>query len=168
MSQRLYPIAVLVFWCSTMTWLVVAKVLPGLRRGDPPDHRLVAISRVQNATPIAWDMHWNMQRIGWAASKVSTLPDGHKEILSRIQFTERPRASSMSTMWLIQYLATVAGDDVFGIQIDNSALLNAAGELRGMHSEVRYNGETGMPPRMSISGEVVQQKLDLKFFLGGM
>ena len=45
MGSRTYNTVVVLFWLSTMVWLLVAKVIPDLRKGDPPNHLAAAKQR---------------------------------------------------------------------------------------------------------------------------
>ena len=67
MGHRFFNSVVVVFWLSTMTWLIVAKVLPPLQVGEPPSYRSVyAVDRDSPPEPICWEMLWNDQPMGWA------------------------------------------------------------------------------------------------------
>jgi len=85
--NRTFVAVVIVFWLSTMTWLVVEKVLPPLLIGDPPTHRAVAPEPEQ---VVAWTMSWRGQEIGSAATKLVEATNGAKELYSRVKLDRLP------------------------------------------------------------------------------
>ena len=41
MGNRIFVAVVLLLWASTMSWLVVEKILPPFFSGDPPAHGIL-------------------------------------------------------------------------------------------------------------------------------
>ena len=58
---------VIIFWCLTTSWLVVAKILPSLLPGSPPGYQALYASN-NRLIPVAWTVLWKEQPIGWAVS----------------------------------------------------------------------------------------------------
>ena len=167
MMHRLYPIAVVVFWLATMSWLVVAKVVPTLRGGDPPNHLAADVAQRRGLPPTVWEMRWNFSEIGWAASKVGEQPDGATEILSRVQFTEAPQTGSKTGMFLaaqLQQWAGIGGD--FNLCIVNSSKLDPNRQLRQLHSKWYLGKNITADPRLEVTGDIVGRTLKLQVKMG--
>ena len=91
MGHRVFNAVVVVFWLSTMTWLIVAKVLPPLQVGDPPNYRSVyAVDSQAKPEPVCWDMLWNDRRMGWAKTTVYRTHSGVTEVRSLVHFSHVP------------------------------------------------------------------------------
>ena len=91
MGYRWFNAVVVLFWLSTMTWLVVVKVLPPLQIGDPPNYRSVyKIEKGEQPKPVCWDMLWNDRPIGWAENRVERTPAGVTEVRSLVHFERVP------------------------------------------------------------------------------
>jgi hypothetical protein len=58
---------VLVAWLASMSWLFVAKILPTLQGGDPPDYSTTVAESAESAQPTVWRITWKDRRIGTAA-----------------------------------------------------------------------------------------------------
>jgi hypothetical protein len=168
MASRIYPVAVVVFWISAMSWLVIAKVMPSLRRGDPPNHHLMSARQLRDNLPVVWDLRWNEHRIGWAATKVQDLTDDRTEILTQVRFTRWPDANGQgTTSWLMQQLAEWASTGASGrLCINNRARLDADGRLTSVDSSVSFGDAADAQPWMKINGIVAGGHLNLEFRLG--
>ena len=59
---------IIVFWCTTTSWLVVAKILPSLMPGSPPGYQALYASN-NRLIPVAWTVLWKEQPLGWATSQ---------------------------------------------------------------------------------------------------
>ena len=76
MGNHPFNIIVILFWLATMTWLVVAKVLPPLRVGEPPTYGSILKDREKSERPACWSARFNDQSVGWAATKTVRRKDG--------------------------------------------------------------------------------------------
>ena len=76
MGSRAYNTVVVLFWIGTMSWLVVAKVLPPLRVGDPPNYRSI-LSQSKLHPSVCWSIHLNEAPVGWAASRIVRTSGGN-------------------------------------------------------------------------------------------
>src|SRR5690348_7176666 len=100
MESRWFNIAVVLVWLSTTSWLVVAKVIPPLRRGQPPNYQSMFVQKADEAQPtppVGWEMSLNGKPLGWALSKVGLgSPQARDtsltDISSRIHFDRIPLA----------------------------------------------------------------------------
>ena len=83
MGGRLYNGVVVVFWMATMSWLLIDKVWPTLRVGEPPNYSSI-LKRDPAEPPVCWAIRWNDEPAGWAASRVVRRNDGMAEMHSRV------------------------------------------------------------------------------------
>jgi hypothetical protein len=90
MAARIYPWAVLVFWGTTMSWLVVSKVLPPLLGGQPPDYAAALSTRGVESQPVGWRISWNGRRIGTAVSQVVRRFGGGAALRQVVHFEQLP------------------------------------------------------------------------------
>ena len=81
MASRVYQLFVVALWLSSMTWLMVEKVLPPLMGGNPPDYD-AALFRPE-PEPDYWKITWQERSIGFAASQVYPDREGGREIAQR-------------------------------------------------------------------------------------
>ncbi len=88
MVQRIYPFFVVCLWLASTSWLIVAKVLPPLLGGTPPDYQ-AALAREQ-PKPDYWKIRWNDLALGFAASHVYHHPEGVRELRNVVQLKDAP------------------------------------------------------------------------------
>ncbi len=98
MGTRLYNGVVVVFWMATMSWLLIDKVWPTLRVGDPPSYSTV-LQHEEADPPACWVIQWNDRQTGWAASRVVRRVDGMVEMHSRVFISELP-IDQLAPGWL--------------------------------------------------------------------
>jgi hypothetical protein len=63
-----YNVTIVLFWLTTMSWLVWTKVLPPLFAGTPPTY---ARTVDETAAPVGWELLWDGQPVGSAQSEVA-------------------------------------------------------------------------------------------------
>ncbi len=99
MEHRWTNLIVTLFWLTTMTWLTVEKILPPLKRGDPPSFRSVYGNLEVTSTPIRWSVSWNNAPIGTASSETVHPTAGMTEIHSHVHFWRIP-VEEMAPVWM--------------------------------------------------------------------
>ena len=99
MGTRLYSGVVVVFWMATMSWLLIDKVWPTLRIGDPPSYRSV-LDRPVDEPPVCLSIEWNDHPVGFAASTVVMRDTGLCELHSRVFIAELP-IDQLAPAWLL-------------------------------------------------------------------
>lgn len=106
-----YNTLIIAFWLATMSWLVVAKVLPPLLKGEPPTWRTI-ISASQKEkddnAAVEWDIFIDQRTIGSASSSLHPMQDGVKELRSEVHFWELP-LESISPLRLGAFARTPEG-----------------------------------------------------------
>ena len=90
MEHRWTQLVITLFWLATMTWLTVEKILPPMRRGDPPSFRSVYGNLDASAQPLGWTVTWNGSPIGWATSQATHPTAGMTEINSHVHLATTP------------------------------------------------------------------------------
>jgi hypothetical protein len=89
MHSRWFNVAVVALWLTTMSWLLVSKVLPAILVGEPPSYRTILNAQRQSPTT-GWAMSWNDEQLGWAVNTTSPLPNGLAQMRSRVHFDYLP------------------------------------------------------------------------------
>ncbi len=88
MGNRWYVAFVLLFWLASMSWLMMAKVLPPLIGGKAPDYRTALADAPRFPPPVVWHLVWEDQAIGFAANRVRPAPGGGVEMRSVVHFEQ--------------------------------------------------------------------------------
>lgn len=154
MGHRVFNAVVVVFWLSTMTWLIVAKVLPPLQIGEPPNYRSVyAVDPNTKVEPVCWEMLWSDRRLGWAKTTVYRTPSGVTEVRSLVHFSHVP-VEDLVPAWIrpavksaIQPVGALSMDALSRIEID------PLGRLSQIYSSLSPVGhKTGVVIRGRVRG----------------
>ena len=148
---------IVLFWLSTMSWLVESKVLPPLRRGDPPDYHSMYSDDPYEDEPVGWDMTLNGKPIGWAVSRMVKYANGtsrtyHTTNLdSRIHFDRIP-VQELSPAWMkvLWHSAAELSDDM-NMDVRSVLSIDSLGHLAKFSSTLRV---AGMRDSIKINGEV--------------
>lgn len=92
MMSRWFNVVVCLFWLTTMSWLVSAKVVPSLIVGEPPTYRTMfaGAERQANEATVGWNIFWDEQKVGEAASTSRRNVDGVLQIESRVDLDRVP------------------------------------------------------------------------------
>ena len=136
MGSRTFNTIVVVFWMATMSWLVVEKVLPPLRVGDPPNYRSI-LNQPSPQPPVCWAIYWNRQPLGWAATQVKRRDDGMSELQSRVFFGKVP-LDEIAPGWMGAFVKPVmrqAGR--MDMEARSTVEIDPLGRLAGFESRVR-------------------------------
>src|SRR5688572_12436268 len=79
MGNRIFVSVVVLLWMGTMSWLMVARILPPFFNGEPPGHGML----VRNE-PVCWDIEHDGEVVGHAFSQAVPGAMGTTEIHSRV------------------------------------------------------------------------------------
>lgn len=163
MEHRWLKGVIVLFWMSTMTWLVVEKVLPPLERGDPPTFHSAYGNLNPEAPPIGWTVAWNDRPIGWAASRVLHPNTGLFEIHSRVHFSHLP-LEEMVPVWMRTVLRTSV-NSLGSLEMDAFNLLeiDPLNRLVGFRSTIHLKK---VPQAIVIEGTVDGTRLKLRIAAG--
>lgn len=161
MGNRTFNLMVVAFWLATMSWLIVEKVLPEYRRGEPPDFRAVQRAKqVEDQAP-CWNISWDNTDLGWAASKMVPGPADGAELRTRIQLTRLPAQQLGQSLLRRLLTSMVVRDQNVNVRVDSRMQLNEASRVRGFQSHV-YVGDLSSP-LLNLDGRVQGPKLKLSF-----
>jgi len=158
MESRWYNGVIVLFWFSTMTWLVVDKVLPPLRRGDPPSYQTIYEGSETADPPVAWQMNWNNQPLGWAVSRVTRDSAGMTEVDSRVQFDKVPLEEMSPALLRAVVRSLVAPIGELEMQAHSRMEIDPLGRLAGFRSAVRV---AGFPDSIVMHGTVEGSRLKI-------
>ena len=79
MGNRIFVGVVVILWAGSMSWLMVARILPPFFHGEPPTHG----AHVRE--PVCWAISYGNRTVGHAVSQVVPGALGTTEIHSRIK-----------------------------------------------------------------------------------
>ena len=165
MGNHPFNVIVILFWLATMTWLVVVKVVPPLRVGEPPSYSSILKNQDQVERPTCWSVRLNDQPIGWAATKAVRREDGITELFSRVYLRDLP-LDEFAPPWLADLLKPLLGQ--FGpLDVDKRSLLtiDPLGRLVGLETKVRV---ADIPDAIKVHGQVEGSALTLTVLSGGV
>ena len=98
MFGRLFTGIVVVFWATTMVWLLAEKVVPPLLDGDPPDYSTALETYGADKLPDVWKLRWQERTIGYASSRTLSRPHGMLDRLSYVEFQDLPLEALLSEL----------------------------------------------------------------------
>ena len=159
MGSRAFQIAIVLFWMTSMTWLVVAKLLPPLLVGEPPTYRSTMPAKDE---VIAWHIYWNDEEkpLGWAATKAIEAEGGMVEIRNRVVLEELPLGELMPE-WLGRVLRQRLGK--LNLDAQTRMDIDPLGHLDGFSSTLRLSG---LSHAVRMTGHVSDGHLETKVQVG--
>ena len=148
MEHRWFNLVVVLVWLSTTSWLVVSKVLPPLRRGEPPNYWSMYSRDEKEQEAVAWDMSLNGNSVGSAVSWLTHQVAEITEVHSHIHFQHIPLAE-LSPAWMKVLLKQT----VEPVEMDaySKLIIDTLGHLTSFHSILRV---PGIADSINISGRV--------------
>lgn len=134
----LAPIIIL-FWCLTTTWLVVAKILPSLLPGSPPGYQALYASN-NRLIPVAWAVNWKDQPLGWAVSDSHRQADGGVTVETVLHF-ERLPIDELLPAWTKPLIGRALDRSVpLDFEARGTLSIDPRGQLHAFHSTVDLPG----------------------------
>lgn len=155
MGNRIFVAVVLLLWASTMSWLVVEKILPPFFSGDPPTHGQ------KEAEPVCWQIECGGRPVGYAVRQAVAGVLKTTEVHSRILLEDIP-LKEMAPQWMSTLV-----DNLGEIRLDSRTrlTLDSFGTLSSFDTKVQVND---MPLVVKVFGKVEGPELKLKFLSGGV
>ncbi len=156
MGNRIFVGVVVVLWAGTMSWLMVARILPPFFQGEPPTHGVIV-----RGEPVCWEIQYRGRPVGHAVSQAVPGVLGTTELHSRIQI-EGIDIKELAPQWmggLVSSLGEVSLD------IRSTFVLDSLANLSSFITKVRLND---LPPMMRVYGKVDGRDLVLKIQTGGV
>lgn len=150
MGNQPFNVIVILFWLATMSWLVVAKILPPLRVGDPPNYASI-LEDSGGDPPACWSIRMRGKTIGWAAAKIERRGDGTSEIYSRVYLGELP-INELAPGWLTGAIKPLLAD-LPRLDIDKRSrfAIDPLGRLVEFDSRLRL---ADLPDAIKVQGQV--------------
>ncbi|MCS7306712.1 MAG: hypothetical protein NZ602_16585 [Thermoguttaceae bacterium] len=136
MGTRWVNVAVVGLWLASMSWLVVEKVLPPLRVGQPPNYQTISQARRKEG-PVGWRLYWNQEPIGWALSQAR--PQAHQslEIRSRVHLDYIPLADLVPE-WLARLFRLPEFRQLrLSLDTTSTLMIDPLGRLVRLHSSLQ-------------------------------
>jgi hypothetical protein len=166
MEHRWTQLVITLFWLATMTWLTVEKILPPMRRGDPPSFRSVYGNLDASAQPLGWTVTWNGSPIGWATSQATHPTAGMTEINSHVHFSRIP-VEEMAPIWMRGFVHNAVAPLGNEIQMDaySRMEIDPLNRLSGFRSSIRVSD---IPGEIVMQGAVEGSQLKLRVDAGEM
>jgi hypothetical protein len=155
MGNRIFVAVVVLLWATTMSWLVVDKILPPFFQGEPPQAGTLPDE------PICWDISFQDRPIGEAVSQVVPGALETTELHSRVILDNVP-LREMAPEWMN---SLVGGIGHVRLDTRTRLILDTMGNLSSFQSRVWLND---LPTVAKISGRVEGAELVLRFESGDL
>lgn len=134
----LAPIIIL-FWCLTTTWLVVAKILPSLLPGSPPGYQALYASN-NRLIPVAWSVMWKDQPIGWSVSTSRRDDDGSVAVDTMLRFDRLPLDEVLPAWTKVLIGRALERTAALQFEARGTLAIDPKGQLQSFHSTVDLPG----------------------------
>jgi hypothetical protein len=147
---------VMLLWLATMSWLVVAKILPPFFSGDPPGHGIL-----EEDDPVCWQIECNGQHVGYAVRQAVPGAQSTTEIHSRVVLEDIP-LRQIAPQWMSSIV-----DDLGEIKLDSRTrvTIDSLGKLSSFDTKVQLNE---LPLVVKVFGTVEGPNLELNFASGSV
>jgi hypothetical protein len=154
MGNRIFVGVVVLLWAGTMSWLMVARILPPFFHGEPPTHGMLL-----GKGPVCWEIGYNDHNVGHAVSQAVPGALGTTEIHSRV-LLEEIDIGRLAPQWMS---SLVRGVGEVSLDIRTALVLDSLNNLSSFDTKVRLND---LPLVMKVSGRVVGPELRMKIQSG--
>jgi hypothetical protein len=156
MGNRIFVAVVLLLWATTMSWLVVEKILPPFFSGEPPAHGVL-----REKLPVCWEIECNGEHVGYAVRQAVPGAQSTTEIHSRVLLRDIP-IKEMAPQWMSSIV-----NDLGAIRLDTRTrmVLDSFGTLSSFDTKVQLND---LPMMVKIFGRVDGPELNVKFVSSGV
>lgn len=154
MGNRIFVAVVFLLWASTMSWLMVARILPPFFQGEPPKH-----GRLTHDEPICWEIEYAGRPIGHAVRQAVPGAIGTTEIYSRVNL-ECIQLKELAPQWMG---SLVSGLGEISLDSRSRMALDSLGHLSSFETRVRIND---LPLVMKVQGKVDGAELVLNIHSG--
>src|SRR5688572_21369101 len=116
MGNRIFVSVVVMLWTGTMSWLMIARILPPFFQGEPPAH-----GSLVREEPTCWEIQYGEQRVGYAVSQAVPGAGGTTEVHSRL-LLEDIELKELAPQWmgsLVRVLGEVTVDIRTALALDS-------------------------------------------------
>jgi len=150
MANRIFISAVVVFWLSSMTWLVTDRILPSFFGGQPP-----IVQAYEDGEAVAWQVLWGGVTVGEAASMRLNGVGGTTDLFNRVVLEEFP-VMQLAPSWI---RATVGDLGKMTFDVLTRVEFDPLGAFSSFNSRISLNGMTSV---LKMSGRIEESYLKLK------
>jgi len=154
MGNRIFVAVVIGLWATTMSWLMVARILPPFFQGEPPTHGVPLRDE-----PVCWEIEYANRSIGHAVSQAVPGALGTTEIYSRV-ILGGIELKELAPQWMG---SLVSGLGEISLDSRSRVVLDSLGHLTSFDTRVKLND---MPLVMKAFGKVDGPELVLKIQSG--
>jgi hypothetical protein len=154
MGNRIFVGVVVLLWAGTMSWLMVARILPPFFTGEPPGHGVLL--RVE---PVCWEIEYDGEVVGHAVSQAVRGALGTTEVHSRV-LLEGIEIRKLAPQWMG---SLVRGLGEISLDTRTRLVLDSLDNLSSFETRVHLND---LPLVMKVTGRVDGAELLLKIQSG--
>ncbi len=156
MGNRIFISTVCLLWLSSMTWLVIDKVLPSFFNGKPP-----IASGLEEGKVVAWRVQWAGRPVGWAASLRVPGALGTTELHNRVILQNVPLLD-LAPAWMRNVIG-----DIGKMKFDTKTRIefDALDNFASFRCRVAIND---VPSVLRMSGEMKKTHLEFKVRSGDL
>ena len=154
MGNRIFVGVVLLLWAGTMSWLMVARILPPFFHGEPPTQ-----GKLIRDEPICWRIEYAGRQVGYAVSQAVSGASDTTELHSRV-LLEEISIRELAPQWMG---SLVRGLGKISLDTRTVMVLDSLGNLSSFDTKVRLND---LPLVMKVQGRVNDAELRLKIQSG--
>jgi hypothetical protein len=186
MGNRIFVGVVVMLWLGTMSWLMVARILPPFFQGEPPGHGVIV-----GDTPVLWEIEYDGRQVGHAVSQAVPGALGTTEIHSRVLLNgidiRRLAPQWMST--LVRGLGEISFDTRTSLVLDSlgklssfdtrvwlndlSLVMKVLGRIEGAEllltlqtGEITHETRYPVPDKSQLSSELIPEPKLLQVYVG--
>jgi hypothetical protein len=148
MGNRIFVGVVVLLWAGTMSWLMVARILPPFFHGEPPTHGTIP------REPVCWQIQYLERSVGYAVSQAIPGAMGTTEIHSRIKI-DGIEVRELAPQWMGSLVRSLGA-----VSLDTRSVfvLDSLNNLSSFNTKVRLND---LPLLMRVRGKVEGAELKL-------
>ena len=154
MGNRIFVGLVLLLWVGTMSWLMVARILPPFFQGEPPGHGVLV-----RGEPVCWQIQYDGRPVGHAVSQAIPGALGTTEIHSRVRL-KGIDLGKLAPQWMS---SLVRGLGEISLDTRTALVLDSLGNLSSFDTRVWLND---LPLVMKVLGRIDGAELILKLQTG--
>ena len=156
MANKLFVSSVIALWLSSMSWLVVVRILPSFGGGEPPLSESYETGKV-----VAWRVDWNGKDVGRAASVRVAGVDATIELHNRLRLEKFPLMELVPSFmrFTLGEIGDMTFDAITRIEFD------PLGNFSSFDSRISVNE---LPSVLTITGRIKDACLELKVSAGAI
>lgn len=156
MGNRVFVGVVVMLWAGTMSWLMIAHILPPFFRGEPP-----TVGTLIRSEPTCWEVFVGNRSIGTAVSQAVPGALGTTEIHSRVVL-HGIEVKELAPQWMGGLLRSLGN---ISLDTRSSFTLDSFGDLSYFKTAVHLND---LPFVMRVNGKVDGADLKVRVQSGDM